>query len=49
MAPRWDLAGWTGCRPKGGVIPVPRSISYRKTDQAEFERYHGLVMEFPAW
>lgn len=41
-------AGWVDwcAGPKGGVIPVPRSISYRKADQAEFERYHGLVMEF---
>ena len=32
---RWDLAGWTGVQAqKVQVIPVPRSISYRKADQA---------------
>ena len=43
-------SGWVDwCAGPKRVIPVPRSISYRKADQAEFERYHGLVMEFPAW
>lgn len=32
--------------PKGGVVPIPRSISYAKADQAEFEQYHGQVMSF---
>ena len=32
--------------PKGGVVPIPRSISYAKADQTEFERFHGQVMGF---
>lgn len=31
---------------KGGIVPLPRSISYAKADQAEFEEYHGKVMAF---
>lgn len=32
--------------PKGGVVPIPKSISYAKADQAEFEEYHLKVMAF---
>lgn len=32
--------------PKGGVVPIPKSISYRAADQAEFEQYHLQVIEF---
>lgn len=32
--------------PKGGIVPLPRSISYRKADQADFEKYHRQVMNF---
>ncbi len=41
-------AGWVDwcCGPKGGVVPVPRSISYAKADQEEFTRYHDAVMQF---
>lgn len=31
---------------KGGIVPLPRSISYAKADQAEFERYHANVIAF---
>lgn len=41
-------AGWVtwAAGPKGGVVPIPRSISYAKADQAEFEDYHAKVIEF---
>lgn len=32
--------------PKGGVVPIPKSVSYAKADQAEFEQYHQQVMGF---
>lgn len=32
--------------PKGGIVPLPRSISYAKADQDEFEKYHAAVMNF---
>lgn len=32
--------------PKGGIVPLPRSISYRKADQDDFEKYHRQVMNF---
>lgn len=32
--------------PKGGVIPVPKSISYANMEQADFEAYHEKVMVF---
>lgn len=32
--------------PKGGVIPVPRSISYAKLEQGEMEEVHGKMIEF---
>ena len=41
-------AGWVDwcAGPKGGVVPVPKSISYASADQEEFTRYHEAVMEF---
>lgn len=41
-------AGWVDwcAGPKGGVVPIPRSVSYAKADQHEFEQYHGKVMAF---
>lgn len=41
-------AGWVEwcAGPKGGVIPVPKSISYAKADQEEFRLFHGKVIEF---
>lgn len=32
--------------PKGGVVPIPRSISYTSADQEEFTRYHEAVIQF---
>lgn len=32
--------------PKGGVIPVPRSISYSKLEQGEMEQVHDKIVEF---
>lgn len=32
--------------PKGGVIPVPKSISYAKLEQSEMEQVHGNVVDF---
>lgn len=32
--------------PKGGVVPIPKSISYAKADQSEFAEYHMKVVEF---
>lgn len=31
---------------KGGIVPLPKSISYAKADQAQFEEYHANVMAF---
>ena len=31
---------------KGGIVPLPKSISYAKADQAEFEAYHAKVISF---
>lgn len=41
-------AGWVtwAAGPKGGVVPIPRSISYSTADQAEFEQYHEKVVAF---
>lgn len=41
-------AGWVDwcAGPKGGVVPIPRSISYASADQDEFERFHNAVVEF---
>lgn len=32
--------------PKGGVIPVPKSISYRNLEQDEMERVHNAMVAF---
>lgn len=32
--------------PSGGVVPIPKSISYRDADEAEFRMYHVQVIEF---
>ncbi|CAB3956944.1 hypothetical protein LMG7053_05169 [Achromobacter ruhlandii] len=32
--------------PKGGVIPVPRSISYAKLEQADMEQFHDDAVAF---
>jgi hypothetical protein len=32
--------------PKGGVIPVPRSISYAKLEQDEMEKVHAAIVAF---
>lgn len=32
--------------PKGGVVPIPKSISYAKADQEEFEQFHRSVIGF---
>lgn len=32
--------------PKGGVIPVPKSISYAKLEQAEMEQVHADMVAF---
>lgn len=41
-------AGWVEwcAGPKGGVVPIPKSISYAKADQHEFETFHGKLIEF---
>jgi hypothetical protein len=41
-------SGWViwAAGPKGGVVPIPKSISYRNADEAEFRQYHVQVMEF---
>lgn len=41
-------AGWVEwcAGAKGGVVPVPKSVSYAKADQAEFEEYHRKVVAF---
>lgn len=32
--------------PKGGVIPVPKSISYAKLEQADMEEFHSNAVQF---
>jgi hypothetical protein len=32
--------------PKGGVFPVPKSISYSKMEQAEMEQFHRDMVDF---
>lgn len=41
-------AGWVVWVPgqNGTICTLPKSISYAKADQAEFEQYHGKVMAF---
>lgn len=31
---------------KGGIVPLPKSISYAKTDEQEFREFHENVMVF---
>ena len=31
---------------KGGIVPLPKSISYAKADEEEFRQYHHQVMSF---
>ena len=41
-------AGWViwAAGPKGGVVPIPKSISFAKADEQEFSQYHAKVVEF---
>lgn len=41
-------SGWvTWVRgPRGGVVPLPKSISYKKADEEEFRVYHEGVVAF---
>uniref|UniRef100_C6BBU1 DUF1367 domain-containing protein n=1 Tax=Ralstonia pickettii (strain 12D) TaxID=428406 RepID=C6BBU1_RALP1 len=41
-------AGWVtwAAGPKGGVVPIPRSISYTAAEQDEFADFHEKVMDF---
>lgn len=41
-------AGWVtwAAGPKGGVVPIPKSVSYKKADQMEFEEFHRLWVQF---
>jgi hypothetical protein len=41
-------AGWVtwAAGPKGGVVPIPKSVSYAAADQEEFTQYHEAVVEF---
>lgn len=41
-------AGWCDwcAGAKGGVVPIPKSISYAKADQDEFVKYHEAVIAF---
>lgn len=41
-------AGWVDwcAGPKGGVVPIPKSVSYARADQHEFEQYHAKVIAF---
>lgn len=41
-------AGWVtwAAGPKGGVVPIPRSISYAKADEDEFQIFHEQVIGF---
>lgn len=32
--------------PKGGVVPIPKSTSYAKADEAEFQEFHIKAMSF---
>jgi hypothetical protein len=41
-------SGWVvwAAGPKGGVVPIPRSISYAKADEVEFQDFHQKSMGF---
>jgi hypothetical protein len=32
--------------PKGGIFPVPKTISYAKIEQGEMETFHGNIVDF---
>lgn len=32
--------------PKGGVVPIPKSISYSRLEEDEFQAFHASAMEF---
>ncbi|OFZ67935.1 MAG: hypothetical protein A2V79_05445 [Betaproteobacteria bacterium RBG_16_56_24] len=41
-------SGWVKWVPgaKGGIVPLPKSISYAKADEDEFQQYHAGVVRF---
>ena len=41
-------AGWVtwAAGPSGGVVPIPRSVSYSKADEDEFRDFHDRVITF---
>ena len=41
-------SGWVvwAAGAKGGVVPLPKSISYAKADEDEFQKYHAGVIRF---
>ncbi len=41
-------SGWVDWMPgaKGGIVPIPKSISYAKADEEEYRRYHEQVIGF---
>lgn len=41
-------AGWViwAAGPKGGVIPIPKSISYAKADETAFRTFHDQMINF---
>jgi len=41
-------AGWVtwAAGPKGGVVPIPRSISYAEADEVDFRQFHDQVIQF---
>lgn len=41
-------AGWVtwAAGPKGGVVPIPRSVSYAAADEDEFQQFHEQVIGF---
>jgi len=41
-------SGWVvwAAGPSGGVVPIPRSVSYAKADEHEFQEFHAKVMRF---
>lgn len=41
-------AGWVVWAPgaKGGIVPLPKSISYAKADEEEFRQFHEQVVAF---
>ena len=41
-------AGWVDwcAGPKGGVVPIPKSISYAKADEGQFRQFHDQMIDF---